>query len=173
MQVDTSERSFNQAWQKLTTEGEMSPENAPQNFTPIGIRKNVKEEGPLYHGTKADLQVGDHLKPGYPSNYGTRKTANFVYVTAIEDGAALAAELAVGEGDGRVYIVEPTGPIEDDPNVTDKKFPGNPSRSYRTREPVRIVGEVHDRKHLPEEALAKIRKRMEEAARSGIEAINE
>lgn len=107
--MNTSEKSFNQAWQKLTTEGEISPENTPQNFTSIGIRKNVKEEGPLYHGTKADLQVGDYLKPGYPSNYGTRKTANFVYVTAIEDGAALAAELAVGEGNGRVYIVEPTG----------------------------------------------------------------
>ena len=94
-------------------------------------------------------------------------------MTAIQDGAALAAELAVGEGDGRVYIVEPTGPIEDDPNVTDKKFPGNPSRSYRTREPLRIVGEVYNWKHLPEETLAKIRKRMEEAARLGIEAINE
>lgn len=145
----------------------------PQSFTPAGIRKNVKEEGPLYHGTKADLKTGDDLKPGFPSNYGARRPANFVYVTAIQEGAALAAELAVGEGSGRVYIVEPTGPIADDPNVTDQKFPGKPSRSYRTQEPVRIVGEVHDWKRLPEEALAKIRKRMEEAAQSGLEAINE
>lgn len=171
--MNTSEKSFNRAWQTLTTEGEMCSENTSQDFTPVGIRKNVKEEGPLYHGTKADLKVGDYLKPGHPSNYGARKIANFVYVTAIKDGAALAAELAVGEGYGRVYIVEPTGPIEDDPNVTDKKFPGNPSRSYRTREPVRIVGEVCDWKRLPEEALAKIRKRMEDAAQLGIEAINE
>lgn len=168
-----SEKSFDQAWQKLTTEGEMCSATASPKFTPVGIRKDVKEKGPLYHGTKADLKIGDYLKPGYPSNYGARKIANFVYVTAIQDGAALAAELAVGEGDGRVYIVEPTGPIEDDPNVTDKKFPGNPSRSYRTREPLRIVGEVYNWKHLPEETLAKIRKRMEEAARLGIEAINE
>ncbi len=171
--MNTSEKSFNQAWEKLTTKGEMCPENTFVKFTPTGIRKNVKEEETLYHGTKADLKVGDYLKPGYPSNYGARKIANFVYVTAIKDGAALAAELAVGEGRGRVYIVEPTGQIEDDPNVTDKKFPGNPSRSYRTKEPVRIVGEVDDWKRLPEEALAKIRKRMEEAAQSGIEAINE
>ena len=80
---------------------------------------------------------------------------------------------AIGEGPGRVYIVEPTGPIEDDPNVTDKKFPENPSRSYRTREPVRIVGEVYNWKRLPEEVLTKIRKRMEEAAQLSIEAINE
>lgn len=171
--MNTSEKSFNQAWEKLTTEGEMCSEKVSQDFTPIGIRKNVQEEGTLYHGTKADLKIGDYLKTGYPSNYGARKIANFIYVTAIKDGAALAAELAVGEGHGRVYIVEPTGPIEDDPNVTDKKFPGNPSRSYRTREPVRIVGEVDDWKRLPEEVLTKIRKRMEEAAQLGIEAINE
>lgn len=171
--MNTSDKSFHQAWEKLITEGEISSENVPQNFTTVEIRKNVEVEGPLYHGTKADLKVGDYLQPGHPSNYGTRKIANFVYVTAIRDGAALAAELAVGEGSGRVYIVEPTGPIEDDPNVTDQKFPGNPSCSYRTQEPVRIVGEIYDWKRLPEEALAQIRKRMEEATKLGVEAINE
>ena len=99
--------------------------------------------------------------------------ANFVYVTENVDGAALAAELAAGNGEGHVYIVEPTGPIDDDPNVTDKRFPGNPTRSYRTKDPVRITGEIKDWKRLPEEALLRIRERMEEAARAGIEAINE
>lgn len=164
---------FQQAWKKLTTEGEMCSETALPDFIPAGIRKDVKEEGELYHGTKADLKKGDYLTPGYPSNYGTHKKANFVYVTAKKEGAALAAELALGEGDGRVYLVEPTGPIEDDPNVTDKKFPGNPSRSYRTQDPVRVVGEVTDWSRLPEEVIARIRSRMEEAARAGIEAINE
>lgn len=101
------------------------------------------------------------------------RRANFVYVTAIQAGAALAAELAQGPGEGRVYLVEPTGPLEDDPNVTDRKFPGNPSRSYRTREPVRIVGEVQGWERLPPQVLEKLRERMREAARLGVEAIND
>lgn len=116
--------------------GNVGFKTTQKNFVPVGVRKNVKETAPLYHGTKADLKIGDFLKPGYPSNYGKRQIANFVYVTAMKDGAALAAELALGEEPGRVYIVEPVGEIEDDPNVTDQKFPGNPSRSYRTKEPL-------------------------------------
>lgn len=129
--MQDSQKDFDAAWKKLTSQGEMCGP-APKPFTPVGIRKDVQEAGPLYHGTKAALKPGDFLKPGFPSNYGAHRIANFVYVTAILDGAALAAQLAQGEGPGRVYIVEPTGPIEDDPNVTDQKFPGNPSRSYRT-----------------------------------------
>lgn len=100
--------------------------------------------GVLLHGTKADLTVGDLLVPGRLSNFGVGRTANHVYVTATLDAATWGAELAAGERRGRIYIVEPLGALEDDPNVTDKKFPGNPTRSYRTREPVKVIGEVPD-----------------------------
>jgi rifampin ADP-ribosylating transferase len=105
-------------------------------------RFEVHESGGLLHGTKAHLAVGDLLVPGHLSNYEPGRVMNHVYVTETLDAAAWGAELAVGDGPGRIYLVEPTGVIEDDPNVTDKKFPGNPTRSYRTREPVRIVGEL-------------------------------
>lgn len=104
----------------------------------------VHESGALFHGTKADLAVGDLLIPGRGSNYEEGRTSNHVYVTATLDAAAWGAELAAGEGRGRIYIVKPTGTLEDDPNVTDKRFPGNPTRSYRTREPVEVVGELED-----------------------------
>ncbi|MDX6234990.1 MAG: hypothetical protein QOH68_4129 [Nocardioidaceae bacterium] len=104
----------------------------------------VHEPGTLLHGTKAELSVGDVLVPGHRSNFEEGRTANHVYVTETLDAAAWGAELADGEGRGRIYIVEPTGALEDDPNVTDKKFPGNPTRSYRTKEPVTIVGELTD-----------------------------
>ena len=96
----------------------------------------------LYHGTKADLKEGDLIGPGFASNYGKRKKAAYVYLSATLDAATWGAELAAGEGRGRIYIVEPTGPFEDDPNLTDKKFPGNPTQSYRSREPLRVIGEV-------------------------------
>lgn len=102
----------------------------------------VHETGALFHGTKADLAVRDLLVPGRGSNFEDGRSANHVYVTATLDAATWAAELAAGEGPGRIYIVEPTGALEDDPNVTDKRFPGNPTRSYRSREPVRVVGEL-------------------------------
>lgn len=104
----------------------------------------VHESGALFHGTKADLAVGELLVPGRRSNFGGGRIANHVYLTATLDAAAWGAELAAGEGRDRIYIVEPTGALEDDPNVTDKRFPGNPTRSYRTREPVRVVGELLD-----------------------------
>ena len=104
----------------------------------------VHESGALFHGTKADLAVGDLLLPGRNSNFEEGRTANNVYVTATLDAATWGAELAVGEGRGRIYIVEATGTLEDDPNLTDKKFAGNPTRSYRTREPVEVVGEIVD-----------------------------
>lgn len=94
------------------------------------------------HGTKAALAPGDTIEPGRASNYGERKDAVFVYLTATLDAATWGAELAVGAGPGRIYIVEPTGPIEDDPNLTDKKFPGNPTRSYRSRASLRVIGEI-------------------------------
>lgn len=99
------------------------------------------DKGPFYHGTKADLQVGDLLTPGGESNYKPELKMNHIYFTALLNGAGLAASLAKGEGRERIYIVEPTGEFENDPNVTDKKFPGNLTRSYRSSEPLRIVGE--------------------------------
>ena len=98
----------------------------------------------LYHGTKASVKHGDLIEPGFNSNYGKMKKASYVYLTATLDAAIWGAELALGEGPGRIYIVEPTGPIEDDPNLTDKKYPGNPTKSYRTRNPLRVSGEVTD-----------------------------
>src|SRR4051812_33874278 len=103
------------------------------------------EPTPLYyHGTKAGLKAGDLIEAGKPSNYGQRRTANHVYLSATLDAAVWGAELAAGEGRGRIYTVEPTGLIVDDPNLTDKKFPGNPTKSYRSREPLRVTGEVAD-----------------------------
>lgn len=162
--MENGNRDFNQAWNSLTTSGEMSGE-PPRPFTPVGLRKDVREAGPLYHGTRADLRPGDLLTPGHASNYGSRQTANFVYLTARKEGAALAAELAAGDGPARVYVVEPLGPIEDDLNVTDRKFPGNPTRSYRTRQPLRVVREERDWTPLPPQALEAIRERMRQAAR--------
>nr|WP_294948974.1 NAD(+)--rifampin ADP-ribosyltransferase [uncultured Mucilaginibacter sp.] len=108
------------------------------------FRGTPADKGPFYHGTRADLQPGDFLTPGRTSNYKPGLQMNHIYFTALANGAGLAAELAKGTGRERVYIVEPTGDFENDPNVTDKKFPGNPTRSYRTSEPLKITGEVTD-----------------------------
>ena len=125
------------------------------------------------HGTKADLKPGDLIEAGRTSNYGERRTAAFVYLTATLDAATWGAELAVGDGPGRIYVVEPTGPIEDDPNVTDKKFPGNPTRSYRTRDPLRVIGELTDWKgHTPEQLQA-MREALARLAAQGINAIED
>jgi tetratricopeptide (TPR) repeat protein len=102
------------------------------------------DAGPFYHGTKADLKVGDVLTPGFNSNYQSDLTMNHIYFTALANGAGLAAALAKGDGRERVYIVGPTGEFENDPNLTNKKFPGNPTRSYRTGAPLKIIGEVTD-----------------------------
>ena len=137
--------------------------------TPSG----VQDPGPFFHGTRADLAPGDSLEPGYSSNYGARQKANYIYLTATLDAATWGAELAVGDGPGRIYQVEPTGPLEDDPNVTDKKFPGNPTRSYRTRRPLRVVGEVVDWEGHSPEVLQEMRDHLEELKLLGIEAIND
>ncbi|MBQ0910926.1 NAD(+)--rifampin ADP-ribosyltransferase [Streptomyces rochei] len=122
--------------------------------------QKVLDEGPFFHGTKAALQVGDHLTAGFRSNYRPEIVMNHIYFTALRDGAGLAAELAAGDGEPRVYLVEPTGEFENDPNVTDKKFPGNPTRSYRSKEPLRIVGEVTDWTRQTPEALKMWRDRL-------------
>ncbi|MFP3712436.1 NAD(+)--rifampin ADP-ribosyltransferase [Puerhibacterium sp. TATVAM-FAB25] len=118
------------------------------------------DDGPFFHGTRADLRAGDLLTAGFRSNYRPEITMNHVYFTALVDGAGLAAELAAGDAPPRVYEVEPTGPFENDPNVTDKKFPGNPTRSYRSSEPLRVVREVPDWPRLSAEALVAWRTRL-------------
>jgi len=100
------------------------------------------DPGPFFHGTKADLAVGDLLSAGFRSNYKAEVVMNHIYFTALAKGAGLAAEIARGQSRPRVYVVEPTGPFENDPNVTDKKFPGNPTRSYRSRHPLKIIDEL-------------------------------
>lgn len=127
----------------------------------------------LYHGTRADLKPGDLIEPGYASNYGKRKKANYIYLTATLDAATWGAELALGDGPGRIYIVEPTGAIMDDPNLTDKKFPGNPTKSYRSREPLRVVGEVTDWQGHPPELLQAMKDNIERLKALGIEAIDD
>jgi hypothetical protein len=125
------------------------------------------------HGTKADLVPGDLIEAGRTSNYGSRKAAQFVYLTETLDAATWGAELAVGEGPGRIYVVEPTGPIEDDPNLTNKRFPGNPTKSYRTRAPLRVTGEVTDfTGHAPEQLQA-MKDHLARLKEQGIEAIEE
>lgn len=125
----------------------------------------VFREGVYVHGTKADLAVGDLLVPGRESNFEEGRVMNYVYFTATLDAATWGAELAAGEGRGRIYVVEPTGEFEDDPNVTDKRFPGNPTRSFRTREPLRVVGEIVDWVgHSPEKL---------EAMRVGLETLRQ
>ena len=133
----------------------------------------AKDLGPFFHGTKADVRPGDLLDPGYSSNFGERVQANYIYLTATLDAATWGAELALGEGPGRIFSVEPTGPFEDDPNLTDKRVPGNPTRSYRTRDSLRVVGEVLDWEPHSPEVLQHMLDHLEELKRLGIEAINE
>lgn len=118
------------------------------------------DKGPFYHGTKADLQVGDLLTAGRKSNYKSEVVMNHIYFTALANGAGLAAALAKGDGPEHVYVVEPTGSFENDPNVTDKKFPGNPTRSYRTESPLKIVDELTDWNRQTPEDIQKWREKL-------------
>jgi len=135
-------------------------------------KSNDTIQGPFYHGTRAALKTGDLLAAGYSSNYGQRKTASWIYLSATLEAAVWGAELALGDSPGRIYIVEPTGPFVDDPNLTDKKFPGNPTKSYRSQEPLRIVGEVTEWQGHSREQLKGMKDRIEELKRLGIEAID-
>jgi hypothetical protein len=142
-------------------------------MTNEAVPSEARDLGPFFHGTKADLKPGDLLQPGYSSNFGGRRKANHIYLTATLDAATWGAELAVGEGPGRIYRVDPTGPVEDDPNLTDKRFPGNPTRSYRTLAPLRVVGEVLDWEPHSPEMLQHMRDHLAELERLGIEAIDD
>lgn len=108
----------------------------------------------FYHGTRADLKPGDLLEPGYSSNYTARRSP-WIYFTETLNAAAWAAELARGDGQERIYVVEPTGVFMDDPNLTDRKFPGNPTKSYRSRDPLRVIKAHLDwQGHTPAEIKA-------------------
>jgi len=136
-------------------------DNAKKNYElAISFTDKPSDSGPFYHGTKADLQIGDLLTAGSRSNYDPKVKMNHIYFTALVNGAGLAAALAKGDRSERVYIVEPTGNFENDPNVTNKKFPGNPTRSYRTQEPLKIVGEATEWVRQTPEELQKWREKL-------------
>ena len=126
-----------------------------------------------FHGTKADLKMGDLIETGINSNYGQQNKAKYIYLTATLDAAIWGAELALGEGRERIYLVEPTGSIEDDPNLTDKKFPGNPTKSYRSQQPFKVVGEITVwQGHAPEQVKT-MKENLERLKQLGIEAIED
>lgn len=140
---------------------------------PVTFDHCAHVEGPFYHGTKAGLEAADLLVPGYGSNFEDRRISNNIYFTATMDAAIWGAELARGDGTGRIYIVEPTGPFEDDPNLTNKRFPGNPTKSYRTRDPLRVVGEVMGWEGHPPEMLQNMRDSLADLERRGLAAIDD
>lgn len=138
---------------------------------------NTKNASPFaqtyFHGTRSDLKTGEFIEVGFNSNYGQRKNAKYIFLTATLDAAIWGAELASGEGRERIYLVEPTGPIEDDPDLTDKKFPGNPTQSYRSTHPFKIVGEVvHWQNHAPEQVKA-MKEGLEKLKAQGIDSLND
>jgi len=126
-----------------------------------------------FHGTKADLKVGDFIEAGFNSNFGQRKNAKYIFLTATLDAAIWGAELAFGEGRERIYLVEPTGAIEDDPDLTDKKFPGNPTKSYRSTHPFKVVGEVTIWKGHPSAQVKAMKDGLERLKEQGINSLND
>ena len=126
----------------------------------------------FFHGTKADLEPGDLIAVGYRSNFTDAKTLSWVYFTGTLDAAVWGAELAGGAGRERIYVVEPTGPVEDDPNLTDKKFPGNPTRSYRSRAPLRVLAEVTKWQGHPPERLQEMKDGLARLSADGAEIID-
>lgn len=125
------------------------------------------------HGTKADLSIGDVIEPGFNSNYGQRKNAKYIFLTATLDAAIWGAELAFGEGRERIYLVEPTGAIEDDPDLTDKRFPGNPTKSYRSMYPFKVVGEVTIWQSHPPAQVEAMKSALEKLKEQGINSLND
>lgn len=126
-----------------------------------------------FHGTKADLKLGDLVSPGFNSNYGERKNARYIFLTSTLDAAIWGAELSTGEAATRIYLVEPTGPIEDDPDLTDRKFPGNPTRSYRSVHPFKVVGEVTTWQEHPPEQVKAMQEGLARLSEQGIRSLND
>lgn len=161
---DTARSAFYMFYRKIATcYRELSdPEKSKEyDELALSVKDKIFDKGPFYHGTKADLQVGDLLTAGSNSNYKSELRMNHIYFTGLVNGAGLAAALAKGDKPDRVYIVEPTGHFENDPNLTDKKFPGNPTRSYRSEAPLKIIGEVTDWTKPNPEELHKFREKLE------------
>ena len=127
----------------------------------------------FFHGTKADLNIGDLIEVGFNSNIGERKISRYIFLTATLDDAILGAEISVGEGLERIYLVEPTGPIEDDPDLTDKKFPGNPTKSYRSLHPFKVVGEVTTWQGHSSEQLKAMKDGLAKLKEQGINSLND
>lgn len=121
-----------------------------------------------FHGTKADLKIGDLIELGFNSNFGQRKNAKYIFLSATLDAAIWGAELSLGEEQERIYLVEPTGQIEDDPDLTEKKFPGNPTKSYRSTEPFKVVGEVTNRKGHPSEQVITMKEHLDKLKKQGM-----
>lgn len=141
--------------------------------TPVGNPSATPFARTYFHGTRADLRPGDLIEPGNPSNYGENHKARYIFLTGTLDAAIWGAELALGEGPGRIYLVEPTGPIEDDPDLTDRKFPGNPTLSYRSQHPFRVVGEVTIWQGHPAEQVQKMKEQLEILREQGIRSLND
>ncbi len=148
-----------------------------EEWTPVTHESHDHVQGPFYHGTKSHLQVGELLVPGMASNFEEGRISNNLYFTAALETAVWGAELATAltgaEGRGHIYVVEPLGTFEDDPNVTNKRFPGNPTKSYRTREPLRIVGEVEDWEGHSPEVLGQMLEAIEDLRRKGLAVIED
>jgi hypothetical protein len=126
-----------------------------------------------FHGSKADLKIGDQIEIGYNSNYGEKKNASYIFLTSTLDAAIWGAELAFGDGRERIYLVEPTGDIEDDPDLTDKKFPGNPTKSYRSKHPFKVVGEIAIWQPHPTEQVKTMKEHLEKLKAQGIDSLND
>lgn len=139
--------------------------NNPQGATPF-----VQT---YFHGTKADLKIGDYIRVGFNSNYGQNNSSKYIFLTSTLDAAIWGAELSSGEGKERIYLVEPMGEIEDDPDLTDRKFPGNPSKSYRSKDPFKVVGEVAIWQPHPEEQVKAMKDHLEKLKAQGINSLND
>jgi len=143
----------------------------PPDWMPVTHESCGRVKGPFYHGTKYELEIGELLVPGFASNFEAGRISNNVYFSALLEpaiwGAELATSLAGEQGRGHIYIVEPTGTFEDDPNLTNKRFPGNPTLSYRTREPLKVVGKVEDWQGHPPEVLQMMLDSLKEKMRNG------
>lgn len=126
-----------------------------------------------FHGTKADLQPGDLIETGYNSNYGKEKNAHYIFLSSTLDAAIWGAELAKGTGKERIYLVEPTGPIEDDPDLTDQKFPGNPTQSFRSQHPFKVIGEVTVWQGHQAEQIEAMKTALTKLKDAGIDSLND
>ena len=146
-------------------------------WEPVNLDNCEQVRGPFYHGTKAELAIGDLLSPGFPSNYDEGRVLHHIYFSGLLEPAIWGAELAVAfagsGGPGSIYIVEPTGAFEDDPNLTNKRFPGNPTKSYRTQQPLKVIGTVKDWQGHTKEDIRKMLNSLQELKRLGLAMIED